>query len=112
MCKDSNVLSLAVLNPERLTIRFTRSITLRVFQGISETHTVTKQTCKTKPYSDFLYKLLGDSSEGVTPVPIPNTEVKPLSPDGTALVTVWESRTLPGLIKGLGPAKWDQGLCP
>jgi hypothetical protein len=27
---------------------------------------------------------LGDSSEGVTPVPIPNTAVKPLSPDGTA----------------------------
>ena len=32
-----------------------------------------------------------------TPVPIPNTEVKPLSVDGTARVTVWESRTLPGV---------------
>jgi hypothetical protein len=32
-----------------------------------------------------------------TPVPIPNTEVKPLIADGTAWVTVWESRTLPGL---------------
>jgi hypothetical protein len=42
---------------------------------------------------------LGDSSEGVTPVPIPNTEVKPLSADGTARETGWESRSLPGLTK-------------
>jgi hypothetical protein len=47
--------------------------------------------------ASWLTKLLGDFSEGVTPVPIPNTEVKPLSPDGTALATVWESRTSPGL---------------
>ena len=26
----------------------------------------------------------GDSSEGATPVPIPNTAVKPFSPDGTS----------------------------
>ena len=32
-----------------------------------------------------------------TPVPIPNTEVKLSSADGTAWVTVWESRTLPKL---------------
>ena len=38
----------------------------------------------------------GVSSEGETPVPIPNTEVKPLSADGTALETVWESRSPPG----------------
>ena len=36
--------------------------------------------------------------EGETPVPIPNTVVKPLCADGTTLETVWESRTLPGLI--------------
>ncbi len=35
--------------------------------------------------------------EGDTPVPIPNTEVKPLTVDGTALVTGWESRSLPGV---------------
>ena len=34
-----------------------------------------------------------------TPVPIPNTEVKLSSADGTAWVTVWESKTLPGFIK-------------
>ena len=38
---------------------------------------------------------LGDRSEGVPPVPIPNTEVKPLSPDGTACASVWESRKSP-----------------
>jgi hypothetical protein len=38
----------------------------------------------------------GDYSEGVTPVPIPNTAVKPLSPHGTARETWWESRPSPG----------------
>ena len=32
---------------------------------------------------------------GVTPVPISNTMVKTQAADGTALVTVWESRWLP-----------------
>ena len=36
---------------------------------------------------------------GVTPVPIPNTMVKTQAADGTALVTVWESRWLPNLLK-------------
>ncbi len=41
---------------------------------------------------------------GVTPVPIPNTMVKTQAADGTALVTVWESRWLPNFkekIRGL-----------
>ena len=33
------------------------------------------------------------------PVPIPNTEVKPFSADGTWLETTWESRTLPDSMK-------------
>ncbi len=37
----------------------------------------------------------GDDSERDLPVPIPNTEVKPLCADGTARVTVWESRSSP-----------------
>ena len=41
------------------------------------------------------FEFLGDHGGGETPVPIPNTEVKPFSADGTAWVTVWESRTLP-----------------
>ena len=32
---------------------------------------------------------------GETPVPIPNTMVKPQAADGTALETVWESRWPP-----------------
>ena len=36
----------------------------------------------------------------VTPVPIPNTEVKPSRAHGTARGTLWESRSLPGLIHG------------
>ena len=39
----------------------------------------------------------GGYSGGVTPGPIPNPEAKPASADGTALVRVWESRTLPSL---------------
>jgi protein-S-isoprenylcysteine O-methyltransferase Ste14 len=38
----------------------------------------------------------GDASGGETPSSIPNLEVKPSSAYGTALVTVWESRSLPG----------------
>ena len=37
----------------------------------------------------------GDNSEGVPPVPIPNTEVKPFSVDGTWLETARESRSSP-----------------
>jgi hypothetical protein len=37
----------------------------------------------------------GGHSEGDPPVPIPNTEVKPLSADGTAWETMWESRSPP-----------------
>ena len=37
----------------------------------------------------------GGDGEGETPVPIPNTVVKPLCADGTARVTGWESRAPP-----------------
>ena len=37
----------------------------------------------------------GGYGEGDPPVPIPNTEVKPLCVDGTWLVTARESRSLP-----------------
>ena len=42
-------------------------------------------------------KFPGDYSGGATPDPIPNSEVKPSSADGTARETVWESRSSPGL---------------
>ena len=44
----------------------------------------------------------GAYSGGATPVPIPNTEVKPSSADGTARETVWESRSAPGNLYWLG----------
>ena len=43
-------------------------------------------------------RFLGGYAEGVTPVPIPNTEVKPLWADDTARVAVWESRSPPGIL--------------
>ena len=42
----------------------------------------------------------GDHSDRVTPVPIPNTEVKPVSADGTWGVIPWESRTSPDFDRG------------
>ena len=50
----------------------------------------------------------GGDSGGDTPVPIPNTEVKPSSADGTALETRWESRTLPGFCF-CGPPNHSRG---
>ena len=40
----------------------------------------------------------GGYSLGVTPLPIPNREVKPQHADGTACAGVWESRSLPRFI--------------
>ena len=50
------------------------------------------------------YMISGDNGERDPPVPMPNTEVKPFSADGTWLETTWESRTLPdSMKKGLTP---------
>ena len=45
---------------------------------------------------DILF--FGDHRESDTPVPIPNTAVKPFIVDGTTRVALWESRTLPEFI--------------
>ena len=37
-------------------------------------------------------RLSGAHTEGVTPVPIPNTVVKPFEADGTWATQLWESR--------------------
>ena len=47
------------------------------------------------------FSVSGDCSGGETPVPIPNTVVKPSSADDTAWETVWESRSLPGFLSPL-----------
>ena len=41
--------------------------------------------------------MFGDDSEEVTPVPIPNTEVKLFSADGSWGLSPCESRTLPSV---------------
>ena len=43
-------------------------------------------------------KFPGGHRSRVTPVPIPNTEVKPATADGTVGETLWESRSLPGVL--------------
>jgi hypothetical protein len=55
-------------------------------------------------------KFSGDFVDRVTPVPIPNTEVKPVGADGTARETAWESRKSPGLFKKPARAFCSRGL--
>ena len=45
--------------------------------------------------AEIVVYFFGGDSEEETPVPIPNTEVKLFSADGTAREAVWESRTPP-----------------
>ena len=47
----------------------------------------------------------GGNGERVPPVPIPNTEVKPLSADGTWLETARESRSPPDFINDYGESE-------
>ena len=46
-----------------------------------------------KLYKKLIERLCGYYSKEDTPVPIPNTEVKLFSADGTWWVTAWESKT-------------------
>ena len=48
--------------------------------------------------SNIIIHLSGGYSEGDTPVPIPNTEVKPFCADDTSGATPWESKSLPGYL--------------
>src|ERR1035441_4119100 len=59
----------------------------------------------------FVIQFLGGLSERDPPVPIPNTAVKPLSPDGTARASVWESRKLPGLKPKAPVPRWAFFYC-
>ena len=60
--------------------------------GQSENHSMCSCQGATKQNK---FTISGGNDERVTPVPIPNTEVKPLSADGTWLDTARESRSLP-----------------
>ena len=55
-------------------------------------------------------KFAGGHRIRVTPVPIPNTEVKPDTADGTVWETVWESRSLPALFLEARSLKNDRAF--
>ena len=68
--------------------------------GHNTIHTITNRpiigyALTSKLNDDIDIKFFGGDSKEVTPVPIPNTEVKLFSADGTAREAEWESRTLP-----------------
>src|SRR3989475_12320773 len=60
------------------------------------THRRSRMRAEVRPQAD---KFAGGHRSRVTPVPIPNTEFKPATADGTARETVWESRSLPAFIR-------------
>ena len=68
------------------------------FTLLERTVASTSSRCPPRLVECFGFRQLhpGDHGGGVTPVPIPNTAVKPSSADGTARAAWWESRTLPG----------------
>jgi hypothetical protein len=55
-------------------------------------------------------KVSGDHGGGATPVPIPNTAVKPASADGTWGASPWESRTSPDFFERRA-GKRGAGIC-
>ena len=59
----------------------------------------------------FVSKFPGGHRSRVTPVPIPNTEVKPATADGTARATAWESRSLPGVFVTGPPESLAGSFC-
>src|SRR4051812_865465 len=91
-CKHSNVFSRPVLIGRGLG---TITLVLAMERLRDHPHlTITSRTRKA-PIS-------GGHSGGVTPVPIPNTEVKPACADGTWGEAPWESRSSPEFFEKMG----------
>ena len=77
------------------------------FAGYSVGSLILSGTIGLKRYASLVNGAARDRTPGtkyagghrirVTPVPIPNTEVKPATADGTAWETAWESRSLPAV---------------
>ena len=72
----------------RLGHKLTNTIELIASTGNDASYT---QIVRDHVYTGFF----GGDSEQIKPVPIPNTEVKLYSADGTGRESVWESRTSP-----------------
>ena len=53
------------------------------------------------------YIFSGNITGGATPVPIPNTAVKPIKVNGTVVSRLWESRKLPDSLRTLDQ-KWSR----
>ena len=51
-----------------------------------------------KCFLTIVSSFFGDHGESDTPVPFPNTAVKPFIVNGTIGVALWESRTLPDFL--------------
>src|SRR5690606_41994864 len=85
-CKDSNVLSSPVLIGRGLDLANPPLNPLSCAAFNVQTPHLHKPT-----------NFSGAHSGGETPVPIPNTAVKPSSADGTARATGRESRSVPGM---------------
>ena len=62
-----------------------------------ETHSIESKSTRFLTKSK-IWRIIASGDDGVeeTLLPIPNRTVKLYSVNGTAWVTVWESRTLPG----------------
>ena len=74
-------------------MRLDHIVFLSSFSGITDIVLISQCNRKTS------IKVFGGYSVGVTPVLIPNTEVKSYRANDTALETVWESRSLPKLFE-------------
>jgi hypothetical protein len=70
-------------------VRLDHIVFLSSFSGFTDIVLISQCNRKTS------FKVFGGYSVGVTPVLIPNTEVKSYRANDTALATVWESWSLP-----------------
>src|SRR6476660_6739740 len=89
-CKHSNVFSRPVLIGRGL------GTIMRV---------LAMERLRDDPHFEKDTKVSGGHSGGVTPVPIPNTEVKPASADGTWGEAPWESRSPPDFSSRRSPPR-------
>ena len=103
--KLSGIAEYSVVKGRSLTSRCSGTIRLRASQrpGTTGRHLA---ACRSSQHASGEgtpdTKFPGGHRSRVTPVPIPNTEVKPVSADGTACVGAWESRSLPGFFNKQG----------
>src|SRR5579864_7829944 len=102
-CTHGNVFSRPVLIGRGLGEPFC-SRSLWNAQGVAE------RPLRDEAIASSVSTISGDHGGGDTPVPIPNTAVKPASADGTWGATPWESRTSPGFLSNEAPCHLARGF--